>query len=762
MIQTVILPSSRFDPEEIMNEKDSMNPFYSLAPFIQEFIYTRSWQELRPIQTAACKVINETDNNLLLTAGTASGKTEAAFFPILSELYRKPSCSVGVLYIAPLKALINDQFERITELCEEGGIAVRHWHGDVAQSKKDKTVNNPSGVLQITPESLQALLMHRHNYILKMFGDLRYVIIDEMHAFMRNDRGRQVLALLEQIQRMTDNIPRRVGLSATVGDYENACEWLSSGTGRTTVAPRIKASGGRWRISMEHFNIDAPALHDNENTEESEGSDAPEGGDAGYSYVFKNCTSNRGSSKSLIFCNSREEAEVVCATLRRYCDALKMPDRFLIHHGNLSAAIREDAEEKMKDESLPFHTVTTATLELGIDIGKLERAFQIDAPATVSSFLQRMGRTGRRDMPPEMRFVFREEPPEDRAPLPQLIPWQLIQGIAVVTLFTEDRFVEPAREIKYPFSMLYHQTMSILSYTGELLPSELADRVLSLSIFRHISMEDYAEVLRNLVSIGHIDMTAENRLIVGIKAEKTVNNYKFYATFKENEEFSVHSGSEELGTVVAPPPVGERLAIAGRVWDIKEVDIRKKQVFVTPVKGVVPAFFGLCPGDIHTRVLEKMKEVLSSDKEYAFLRPSAKNRLDEARHIERKSGLCTFPIVSLGGDSWCVFPWLGTYSFMTLERVLKIRLGAQAGIKSVESSKPYFIMFKCKKTLNEIFFMLREALREDFPPEALIYPKEEPVFDKFDEFIPNNLICKHFANDVLNLDETRERVLNWE
>lgn len=742
-----------------MPDQQSLNPFYRLSPFIQDYIYSHNWQTLRPVQAAACQVIFDTDANLLLSAGTASGKTEAAFFPILSDLYENPPSTIGVLYIAPLKALINDQFERIGALCTESGIPVNPWHGDVAQSKKERTVKNPSGVLQITPESLQALLMRRHNLLPRLFGDLRYIVIDEMHAFMRGDRGLQVISLIQQLERLAGVSPRRIGLSATVGDTEAACNWLSAGSRRPSIAPKLPPAPSVWRISMENFPINKPL---NDHDTEPDGEEAPQGADPGYSYIFEHCTSHRNNAKSLIFLNSREEAEVACATLRQYSEAKKIPDRFLIHHGNLSAAIREDAEDRMKDESISCHTVTTATLELGIDIGKLERAFHVDSPATVSSFLQRMGRTGRRGLPPEMRFVFREEPPEDRAPLPQLLPWKLLQGIAIVTLYTEDRFVEPPRPIAYPFSLLYHQTMSILAYSGELLPSELARRVLTLSVFHGISQEDYKVFLQHLMAIGHIEATAERGLIVGVKAEKLVNNYKFFAVFQENEEFSVHCGSQELGTVVSPPPVGERLAIAGKVWDIKEIDIKKKQVFVTPVKGVVPAFFGLCPGDIHNRVLLKMKDILFGEKSYPFLRPGAVTRLAEGRHYAAMAKMSESRLISLGGDGWVLFPWLGTYAFMACERMIKIRLGKPAGITAVESSKPYYIQFKSPKSRDELVCMLREVAREPFDPMALIFPKEEPVFEKYDEFVPPEFVRRHFAYDVLDLESAREMLSHLE
>ncbi|MBR5633351.1 MAG: DEAD/DEAH box helicase, partial [Clostridia bacterium] len=155
--------------------------FYSYSPFIREFIYSRGWETLHEMQLEAARVIFQSDDNLLLSSSTASGKTEAALFPILSEFYEKPPKTFGALYIAPLKSLINDQFMRITELCDGAHIPVYHWHGDVAASHKNKALDHPAGLLQITPESLEAMLIRRHNDIPRLFGDLRYIIIDEIH-----------------------------------------------------------------------------------------------------------------------------------------------------------------------------------------------------------------------------------------------------------------------------------------------------------------------------------------------------------------------------------------------------------------------------------------------------------------------------------------------------------------------------------------------------------------------------------------------------
>jgi ATP-dependent Lhr-like helicase len=816
--------------------------FERYAPFIQDFIYEHDWESLRGIQVAAADAIFNTDENVLLTSSTASGKTEAAFFPILTEFWEDPPTSVGCIYIGPLKALINDQFYRLNDLCAEADIPVWHWHGDVSASHKAKMMRHPSGILQITPESLEAMMLHKHSAIPVLFHDLRYVVIDEVHSLMRGDRGAQTLCLIERLQRTADVRPRRIGLSATIGDTETAAAILSKGSGRGCVVPRVKEKGQRWRISMEHFYITGPQATEQEKAwhqtdaaaqqsaarppalepAEDVGRDgdaqagvvdgdgnmqaaavardsaqaaaatgdgiqaapavedggkqvsepsrtiekptnmqatdqAPANADPGIGYIFEH---TRGR-KCLVFSNSREECESVTSTLRAYCDKAGEPDRFLIHHGNLSSSFRETAEELMRDEGTQMTTCTTSTLELGIDIGRLERAFQIDAPFTVSSFLQRMGRTGRRDQPPEMWFVMREEQPDPRAMMPETIPWKLLQGIALVQLYLEERWVEPPRTGRRFYSLLYHQTMATLASGGEMAPRELAARVLSLGPFSNVSLDDYRVLLRHLIATDHIEQTEGGGLIVGLAGERVVNNFRFYGVFVESEEYTVRSESQELGTVVSPPPVGEKLAIAGHVWIVDEIDHKRRLVYCTQVKGKVPAYFGECPGDINTRILERMLGVLREDQMYAYLQPNARARLTHARAVARTSGVTDRPLLNLGGDTWVLFPWLGTYAFLALERVMKFLLPAELGVRGVDASRPYFIQFRMKADADDFLDALDRAVSRDIDPMSLLYPGEVPVFDKYDEYLPDELVRKGFAYGVLDIDGMRGRVLRW-
>lgn len=740
-----------------------MNIFDRYAPFVQDFIYRNSWESLRAIQVAAGDAIFNTDENVLLSASTASGKTEAAFFPILTLFSEDMPKSVGAIYIGPLKALINDQFMRLNDLCEEAEIPVWHWHGDVSASHKAKMLKNPSGILQITPESLEALLLHKHAAIAKLFGDLRFIVIDEVHSLMRGDRGGQTLCLIERLSKAAGVNPRRIGLSATIGDLEETGKFLASGTGRGTVIPRIEAKGVKWRLSMEHFYISGKQSADGKEPKEAlpvlenPTDTAPENADPGLGYVFEH---TRGK-KCLVFVNSREECEAVTTTLRSYCEAKHEPNRFLIHHGNLSQSFRETAEAAMKDDDFSMTTVTTATLELGIDIGRLERAFQIDAPFTVSSFLQRMGRTGRRDLPPEMWFVMREEQPEPRAMLPETIPWTLIQGISLVQLYLEERWVEPPKLDRLPYSLLYHQTMCTLASCGEMTPAALASRVLTLSYFHRITKDDFRIMLRHLLETDHIQRTENGGLILGLAGEREVNSFKFYAVFKENEEYTVRSDSQELGTIVKPPPPGEKIAIAGQVWVVTEVDHKHHLVYCEEVKGKVPAYFGECPGDINTKVLERMRKSLRENKTYPYVMANAAARLEQARHTAVNSHMTEEPLINLGGDMWCLFPWLGSYAFLAMERFIKIKCAAKLGIKGVDSSRPYFIRFTMKASREDFFRTLAEESEKPFDPMELVYPKEIPLFEKYDDFLPAELVKKGFAYGILSMTEMKERIKDW-
>ncbi len=735
--------------------------FSRFAPFVREYIYRHGWEELRAVQTEAARVIFETDCNLLLTTPTASGKTEAAFFPVLSELYENPGEGFGALYIAPLKSLINDQFSRMDELLDESGVPVCHWHGDVAASHKAKALKNPKGILQITPESLESMLINRSNDIMRLFSDLRFVIIDEMHTLTGSDRGNQILCQIVRISRLIGRSPRRIGLSATIGDTELACKWLGAGSGRETVCPIFQNEKLRWKLGAEHFyigtqgltkNVEAPAENASSADKaapEKEKAESPtkiKYGDPGYEFIYQSVQ----GKKSLVFSNSREETEYITATLRQIAEKKGERDIFSIHHGNLSASIREGAELDLKNDEIVNTTCATVTLELGIDIGRLERIIQIEAPNSVSSLLQRIGRSGRRGEPPEMMMVFREEQPVPDTPLPQLVPWQLIQAIAIVQLYAEERFIEPPIEKKMPLSLLFHQTLSTLLASGELTPAKLAGKVLTLPPFENVDREIYRELLLSMIQNDFIERTETGGLIVGLTGEKITSSFKFYAVFKDSEDYTVRAGSDEIGTITSPPPVGDRFALAGRVWEVEELDVKGKLIFVHAVEGKMEISWPGDYGEIHTKILKRMKRVLEEDTVYPYLKPNAAKRLEEVRALASKTGLTALPIIHLGGYSYALFPWLGTRQFRTVRKLLQ-RFKDKFRLSAIDYERCYYITFRMERgTPAELISALQTELSsEDFDLYSLSSAGETPIFDKFDDFIPSELLRRAYACDRL-------------
>lgn len=759
-------------------ENDANEIFYRYAPYLQDYIYQNGWASLRGVQLAAARILFGTDHNLLLTSGTASGKTEAAFFPILSLLDEMPSQSVAVLYIAPLKSLINDQFFRMQQVLELSGLPLTHWHGDVAASHKAKLLKNPAGILQITPESLESMLMKRSNDMVRLFFDLRYVVIDEIHILMGTDRGNQILCLLSRLARLIGHHPIRVGLSATVGEIDIAGAWLGAGSGRQTDAPVVTEARSSFRLAMEHFFIQAenpetaadrdaafPEKDEADFGAESAGADGSAPGetavlpspiDPGYEYMY-DCVKDK---KCLVFSNSREETEYITATLRQIAESRGEPDIFLIHHGNLSAPIREEAEKRMKEEEGRLVTCATVTMELGIDIGRLERVVQADAPYTVSGFLQRLGRSGRRGAPPEMIMVFREENPAPDTPLPQLIPWSLVRAIAIVQLYLEERFIEPPSVKKMPLSLMFHQTLSVLAGTGELQTKELAERILAMPPFANVDREIYRELLLSMLKNDFLEMTEEKTLIVGLKGERLVNNYRFYAVFKDQDvEFSVRCESDEIGTITSPPPVGDRFALAGRVWEVTELDVARKLVYVKGVRGKMEISWPGDYGEIHTRILQRMRKVLCEDTVYPYLRPQAAQRLLLARKVFRNAGANRRSLIPMGGMTFCMFPWLGTRSFRTLRKYLK-KNAARLGISQIEYEGCCYMTMKMDDADDAAMLsaLCRMVKEEGIDRLSLVEGAEMPVFEKFDPYIPGKLLRRAYVADRLRTDEIETRL----
>jgi ATP-dependent Lhr-like helicase len=769
------------------DQPTEQNPFHRFAPFVQEFIYRMGWQELRAVQVAAAEALFDTPNHVLIMSGTASGKTEAAMLPILTDLYNRPSQTIGVLYIGPLKALINDQFERLQALLAESRIPVQGWHGDVDAGRKLALINNPRGVLQITPESLEAMLMRRHAALPGLFGDLRYVVIDEVHAFMESDRGQQILCQLDRIGTIQAIKPRRVGLSATLGDPEGAAAWLAGKTGVPVTIVNDPDGRRTIQIALWHFvappkevaphgdvppgaadltasDIEVDPLHDNAPAEDAAQAPATAGsatiGPAAETdapdtqAMYEHMYAQTQGKKSIIFTNARSAAERVISGVRAVArqKGPAQADIYHVHHGNISAALRAAAEAAMQAPGQPACTSATLTLELGIDIGQLDQVLQLNATYSVSSFVQRLGRSGRRGGAARMLFYHEENARTEKTYPANHFPWALLQMIAIIQLYLEEKWIEPGTPPELPFSLLYHQTLSILAAQTELTPPQLARQVLTLPPFGHITQEQYQTLLRDMLVREHLQRMDDGKLIIGIAAEKMVNYHRFYATFADETAYIVRDGAREIGTIEAPPPVGSVFQLAGFTWQTRSIDEAHHVIKVERAVGQAVTVWLGSEGDIHDRIVARVRQVLTESTVYPYLQPTALERLAEARALAAKHKVGTDPITvmdSPDGAQLLFFPWVGSTLFRTIVLLLRA-----AGHRVASTRAPYYMQLPGLANPTEARDALRQigtrppalALLLDAVPEAALRRA------KFDGVIPLSLLRQAYGADQLAYD----------
>ncbi len=706
-----------------------------LADFIKEYVFTSGWTGLRPVQNEAIHVIFDTDDNLILSCGTSSGKTEAAFFPILSKVYNITSPGVSVLYIAPLKALINDQFERITYLCKSAGVKVYHRHGDVSSNDKKNFIDNPSGILQITPESLEGLLMSGDAVTKRVFENLQYVVIDELHSLLGTDRGSQVLCQISRIIRIADVNPRIVGLSATVGNTDIACSMLSCVNKRATVCPKF--GGEKLEVSLLYEYFDDIKSRDE--------------------FIYDSVK----KKNSLVFSNSREETEKITASLRDISAKRHDNGDIFIHHGNISASLRHDAEKALKSPSRHTVVCATSTLELGIDVGQLERVVSLGTPNTVSSFLQRLGRSGRRGNTPEMLAAFTYESEKDGADRYDILPFELLQGIAIVELYRRERFVESAKRKKYPFGLLAHQTLSTLAASGEgLLLPVLARTMLTCEPFSDISTDDYKLLLSHLFAKGHIDRTDDGKVITGLSSEKLLSSFKFYAVFKEEASYTVKDeNGKEIGEIPEAVSPGGKFSLAGRVWVCERLDSELKIIYARAAKGKLSSFWHGSLMGIDDKVSEYVKLILSEDEIYPYLGKNAARVLTSARKYARENKLLEKPMHKLDDDLYIILPWFGSSAMNTLCRYIRKITGGIVTSRTVIEN-PYVLSLHLEeRDMAEFLTLMREkSYSEDKCNITLIDENESCFAEKYDYLVPKELLRKAYAADKMNASKVAELI----
>jgi len=635
--------------------------FDKLARPVQKWIRQQGWRELRDIQARSIWTICETDADLIVAASTAGGKTEAAFLPLISQVLDEPFDGTGfdLLYIGPLKALITDQAMRLEGICQEAELPVVPWHGDVSQSIKTRALKSPKGILLITPESLEALLIRRGLEISRLFGATRAVVIDELHTVLDSERGVQLRSLLTRLEITIKRPIRRIGLSATLGDMGLAKAYLRPDA--ANAVQLIEADGGEAELRLQ--------LRGYVSGDEDENS--PSATDGIAAHLFKHL---RGSD-NLVFAGARQRVEIYADRLRELCEREHLPQEFYPHHASLSREHRDFVERRLKDPAKPTTAVCTSTLELGIDIGDVTCVAQIGAPFSVAALRQRLGRSGRREgQPAILRQYVVEAKLTPESSFVDRLRLGLIRSIAMIDLLLEG-WCEPPRPQALHLSTLVHQILSVIAQRGGASASAVYNVLCREGPFRKVTTEVFADVLR---AIGHpetglIEQAGSGLLLLGPTGEKLVEHYSFYAVFQTPEEFRLVAEGRDLGTlpidnVLAP---GMLLIFSGRRWVVQEIHDREKVIVVKPAKAGVPPVFGGDPGDIHDKVIDRMFAVLEGGTQPAYMDAASLKMLAEARAHYDRLGFRATNIQALGERTSIIATRVGTVKTSTLALALR-------------------------------------------------------------------------------------------
>lgn len=712
--------------------------FSLLAPGVQRRLWDMRWTQLRPIQADAIRAYADSSNHLVVMAETAGGKTEAAFLPVLSAISTDPPGSVRAVYVGPLKALINDQFQRLESLCKHLELPVYRWHGDVPASQKKRLIKEPAGILLITPESIESLLINRTSALRTIFGGLRAIVIDELHSFLEGERGLHLASLLSRVHRYiaTDQpAPRLIGLSATIGDPGAACRYLSPNDPAMVTIIRDPAEAKEIQLRVHAFETQRPGSG---GTRRDSNDDSPHLDDI-RRIALELVERCRGTS-NLVFANVKGDIELLADAANAECRAAGLPEEFLVHHGSLSKEIREDTETTMKSDR-PHTTICSSTLEMGIDIGSVRMVGQVGAPWSVASLKQRMGRSGRRDDEPRRLRVFARVPdPAGATDALAAMPLELLQSLAVIDLMLEG-WVEPPDPAKCDLSTLTHQVVSVIAETGGTSPKDLYVRLCKDGPFRSIEPKLFAEVLRTLVTASVLEETSEGGMILGTPIGEDIRASKdFYAAFQTPEEFKVVHEERAIGLLPARfvPEEGQHVVLAGRRWLVVDVDPRRREIQVRPAHGAKKPLFMSGGGEVHPRIRERMREILASNQEFAYLAPGGKTALDSARRVAHDTGLCERAFVATGQQTTLWMTWTGTKAQRTLVAALRLQevvcTDRLAGIE-------------CRVSAQQLRSVVR-SLATQFPEAAALAKGVVPkACRKFDDLLPEQLLDVAIARD---------------
>lgn len=695
--------------------------FDLLSEPIRKFIRDKGWEQLRPIQNAAISKILSSDENFILASRTASGKTEAAFLPILSKVNFNDS-GVQVLYISPLIALINDQFYRVEELCKNLDVTVTKWHGEANKTLKDRLIKQPTGIVLITPESLEAMFVNKPFNVKQLFSNLKYVVIDEIHSFIGTDRGTQLKSILSRLQRVNSNSFSIVGLSATIGDYNEAKRFTGDELKTKVLLDRTAKEINALFRFFKNENEELPLE------------------------LLKDLYIETKDNKVLIFPNSRGRAEEVAVKLKKISDRVKGHPNYFSHHSSVDREVREYVEYFAKNNKRHNFCIScTSTLELGIDIGSVDEVVQINATHSIASLIQRVGRSGRKDGESSNLFLY------------ATTQWTLLQSIACWLLYKEG-FIEPPEKNEKPYDILVHQALSITKGHSGILLIELIKQLKENSAFNLIEQSEIEEILQHLIEIDFLEKL-QHEVIIGVDGEKVVNSREFYSVFKTEENFKVVNAGNTIGEIPFSPQIieDENILLSAKIWKIKFVDHKAKKIEVIPAKdGKKPMFFG-GGAVVHQKIREKMFEVLYSKTEYDFLDEPSFDEIEMMR-----KDFAVFDIKDLQSERPLLttekhlqlFTFTGTRINRTIQLLLNI-----AGIKNTldDSSSSFDIEVPKQELISKWNYLSFPLTDIDTHISTVLETNPTLLdFSKWGIYLPKSYQIKLVKNKYFDIEYTKE------
>ena len=700
---------------------ETSSSFSLLDEKVQKWVWRQGWSSLKDIQENSIPIVLSQDHDVIISAATAGGKTEAAFLPILTSILQdRVSFGYQVLYISPLKALINDQYRRLSGMTADMGIDVIPWHGDIDVSRKNKSLKNPNGIVIITPESLESFLINRTKYTTSAFSALKYIVIDELHSFIGKERGKQLQSLLSRIEHIANRHIPRIAMSATFSDYETVKSFLREDEALPCSIPPQGESNHEIKLLVKTYipTKEKSVVED----------------------ISKELFARLRGSNNLVFANSRHETEEYAVKLSDMSDENDVPNEFRVHHGSLSKIERETVEHELQQGIHPLTAICTSTMELGVDIGKVKSIAQIGSATSVSGLRQRLGRSGRRNEPSILRVLSTETGEGILFDLKA----NLVQNIAVIELLKEHKYETPNIN-SYHLSTLIQQLLSVIAQFGGFYPKEGWQFLCTKGAFKNVTPTMFLSLLKALGDKDVVSQLDNGQIIIGKEGEKLLKKPDFYVAFQSPKDYSVINkyNSKRLGTIQYLPPKDVQIVLAGRRWIVVGINEHGQTIYESQVKSGGKAFFGGEGAEIDKIIVEKMRDIYLSNDSYPYLdiRTEANKYLEQARLCFNNNELSSHSFLQYGNRD-LFFTWGGWKINRTISLMAQLYLDKKCGfsalfIDNITSDDIKRIIDKGKPSEDDLVKLESRARKE---------------CQKYDYLLPDDLLDKEYARTYLDID----------